>query len=68
MTHTSEGSSGTSTVTQTPDSVTIECGTFSVNAKEEISFEAPIINSKGSSKVNIESQVATVKAPSIKLG
>ena len=68
MTHLCKGSAGTSTIVQKPDSITVECDKFSVKSKEIILDAEDSISQSGKSKVNIETAIANIKAPSVKLG
>lgn len=68
MTHICKGSSDTSIISQKPESVSIECKEFSISS-EKIVFDAKdSIMQTGKNKVNIETAVANVAAPSVKLG
>jgi hypothetical protein len=68
MTHTCTGEGGSSSIKQDPESVTIDCQTINMKAKN-INLEAgDSITQKGTSSVEIQSQVATVQAGSVKLG
>jgi hypothetical protein len=68
MTHTCKGSAGTSTIVQKPDSISIECKEFTIKS-DTITFDAKdSISHAGKNAVNIESKVANVNAPSVKLG
>src|SRR3990167_2793258 len=65
MTHLCKGSAGTSTIVQKPDSITVECDKFSVKSKEIILDAEDSISQSGKSKVNIETAIANIKAPSV---
>jgi hypothetical protein len=66
--HTCKGSDGTSTITQKPDSVLIECKKFSIKS-EIISFEASdSIVQEGKNKFDVKTKVANIAAPAVKLG
>ena len=68
MTHTCSGAGGQSTIRQDPESVSIDCKTINMKA-QNINLEAgDTITQKGGSSVDVDTQIATVKAGSVKLG
>ncbi|HNA62091.1 MAG TPA: hypothetical protein PKW79_03345 [Rhabdochlamydiaceae bacterium] len=65
---TCKNSGDTSTYTQTPDSVTINCKQFNVNSENIILTAKDSIVQNGEGKVDIETALANIKAGSVKLG
>lgn len=68
MTHTCKGSEGTSTIVQKSDSISMECKEFTIKSDTIVLEAKDSISQTGKNKVNIESKVANVCAPSVKLG
>ena len=56
------------TIQQTPDSVEINCKTFTVNSEDINLIAKNSILHKGATKVDIDTLIASIKAPTVKLG
>lgn len=68
MTHTCKGSAGTTTIVQKADSIEINCKKFIINAETIVLDAKDSISQKGKNKVTMETKVANINAPSVKLG
>lgn len=68
MVLTSEDKAGKSIITQKPDSISVNCKRFTVDADDIVLKANQTITEKATSKVDIEAPVANVICPDINLG